>query len=205
MTSAVQRISRRVLFGRPVVVVSGLPRSGTSMLMQMLASGGLPILSDGARAADESNPKGYYELERVLALDKGGDTTWLRGAKGKAVKVVSALLPHLPERYNYQVVFMQRDLDEVIASQADMLARRGSRSEASADPARLAAAFREHLQKVQTLLARRTCFDVLDLAHRDVVSHPLDAARRIVGFLGVTLDVDRMAAAVDPQLYRNRR
>src|SRR3954449_579427 len=109
-------VIRRLRNQKPIVVVSGLPRSGTSMAMKMLEAGGVPILSDGIRTADVSNPKGYYELERVKELDKGGDTAWPAEARGKAVKIISFLLTWLPETYDYQVIFMQRDLQEAIAS-----------------------------------------------------------------------------------------
>jgi len=105
---AVQPIYRRIRFGEPVVIVSGLPRSGTSMMMQMLASGGMPIVSDYLRQADDSNPQGYYELESVKELEKGGDTSWLRAARGRVVKIIAYLLRYLPQDFNYRVVLMQR-------------------------------------------------------------------------------------------------
>src|SRR5829696_2465105 len=107
---------RRLRRGSPIVVVSGLPRSGTSMTMKMLEAGGLPVITDGLRTADESNPNGYYELEDVKTLSAEGDGAWLAGARGKAVKVISFLLTYLPESYDYQVIFMRRDLNEIVAS-----------------------------------------------------------------------------------------
>ena len=112
---------RRLRRGRPIVVVSGLPRSGTSMAMKMIEAGGLPVVTDGLRHADASNPNGYYEFEHVKNLDKAGDLSWLAEARGKAVKIISFLITYLPEAYDYRVVFMQRDLSEVIASQNRML------------------------------------------------------------------------------------
>ena len=126
--TALAQLVRRFRYGAPIVVVSGLPRSGTSMAMKMLAAGGMPILTDGIRQADESNPRGYYELETVKELHTQQDTAWLADAKGKAVKVVSFLLTWLPEGYNYRVVFMQRDLREVIASETTMLLKRGQQT-----------------------------------------------------------------------------
>lgn len=205
MASLLARIRRRLRFGRPIIVVSGLPRSGTSMAMRMLEAGGLPTVTDGVRAADDSNPHGYYEHERVLDLDKGGDTTWLAEARGRAVKVVSALLPYLPERYAYKVIFMRRDLREVIASQHTMLAKRGRPDAPREDDGGLAADYEAHLTKIRNLLARRDSFEVLDVDYQEVVRAPLDQACRIAAFLGGSLDVDRMAAAVDPALHRNRR
>jgi hypothetical protein len=194
---------RRLRYGKAIVVVSGLPRSGTSMAMKMLEAGGLPILADGIRSADVSNPKGYYEFEPVKELDKGGDVAWLSAARGKAVKIISFLLTWLPERYDYRVIFMQRDLREVLASQNAMLAHRGEAS-GSVDDEQMRQLYEDHLQKVARFMANRSCFSTLTVAYRDVVERPRKAAGRIDEFLGGTLDVDRMAAVADPALYRNR-
>jgi hypothetical protein len=107
-----------------IVVVSGLPRSGTSMMMKMLEAGGIPVLTDYEREADEDNPKGYFEFERVKNL-KDGDDAWLPQAKGKVVKVIAALLTDLPSSYEYEVIFMRRAMPEILASQRQMLIRRG--------------------------------------------------------------------------------
>jgi len=173
------------------------------MTMQMLEAGGVEILSDRIRAADESNPVGYYELERVKELDKASDASWLAEAKGKAVKIISYLLPHLPETLNYKILFMHRDLDEIIASQNKMLVLRGE-PQGSGDE-RVRELFEEHLWKAKRLIARRSCFDVLDVSHRDVIDHPGEQASRINAFLGGGLKATMMAAVVDERLYRNRR
>ena len=107
-----------------ITVVSGLPRSGTSMMMKMLEAGGILPIIDNIRTADEDNPKGYYEFERVKAIDKG-DTEWVADAQGKSVKVISALLKHLPSDHQYRVIFIRRHMDEILASQRKMLLRRG--------------------------------------------------------------------------------
>jgi hypothetical protein len=198
------RMVRRLRYGKAIVVVSGLPRSGTSMAMKMLEAGGMPILADGIRAADISNPKGYYEFEPVKELDKGGDVAWLASARGKAVKIISFLLTWLPERYDYRVIFMERDLREVLASQNAMLAHRGEAA-GSADDEQMRRMYEDHLQKVARFMANRSCFSTFPVAYRDVVENPREAAVRIDRFLGGTLDVDRMAAIADPALYRNRR
>jgi hypothetical protein len=199
-----QGLVRRLRYGEPVIVVSGLPRSGTSMMMQMLAAGGVPILTDGVRTADESNPEGYFEFEPVKALGQGADTAWVAGARGKAVKVVAPLLRFLPGTSNYRVLFMQRDLDEVIASQDAMLARGGTDA-GSVDRAKLKSYWETHLSEVRRLLAKRSMFVTLDIAHGDAVADPVATARRVAQFLDRPMDVDRMAAAVKPTLYRNRR
>lgn len=198
------RLYRRFRFGRPIVIVSGLPRSGTSMAMRMLEAGGVEILTDRARTADEDNPHGYFEHDRVLTLDKGADTTWLADARGKAVKVVSALLPHLPETYQYKVVFMHRDLREVLASQNKMLQRRGEAGGTAGDD-EMMRIYEGHLAKVTALLRRRRCFETLDVRYADVLADPAGQARRIHQFLGGPLGAARMAEAVSPDLYRNRR
>jgi hypothetical protein len=199
----VQQLMRRVRYGRPIVIVSGLPRSGTSMAMKMLAAGGMPILTDGVRVADESNPRGYYELEAVKDLHRQGNTAWLADARGQAVKVVSFLLTWLPETYNYRVIFMERDLREVIASETAMLLRRGeSFGSASEDHTRVV--YEQHLKKVERFLAGRQCFTTLTLSYREALEHPQNAARRIRDFVGRPLNVDEMARVADPSLYRNR-
>lgn len=189
--------------GRPIVVVSGLPRSGTSLAMRMLEVGGLPVMTDGLRHADVSNPNGYYELERVKTLEGHADARWLADARGKAIKIISFLLTWLPETYDYRVVFMERRLDEVMASQDAMLRHRGE--SAAVDAARDARAlYEEHLRQIDRFLSCRSCFSVLRVDYGDVVARPADAAARLAGFVNVPLDVKRMAAVADPALYRNR-
>ena len=194
---------RRLRRGRPIVVVSGLPRSGTSMAMKMLEAGGLPVVTDGFRHPDASNPNGYYEFERVKDLDKAGDTAWLSEARGKGVKIISFLLTHLPETYDYQVVFMQRDLSEVVASQNQMLDARGSAR--GAEDERTRALYAQHLEQVDRFLANRSCFSTLKVAYQDAVTAPREQAARIHAFLGGRLNEDKMTAVADAALYRHRR
>jgi hypothetical protein len=201
--TVIERWSRRLQYGVPIVVVSGLPRSGTSMTMKMLQAGGLPLVTDSARSSDISNPGGYFEFEAVKQLDKDGDRAWLRGARGKGVKVISWLVTWLPEVYDYRVIFMQRDLDEVIASQNAMLRQRGE-SPVIEDAAGMREIYTDHLQQVYRFLEQRRCFTVLAIAYSDVVERPSVAAKRLADFLQRPLDTERMAAAVDPRLYRNR-
>ena len=194
---------RRLRRGRPIVVVSGLPRSGTSMAMRMLEAGGLPIVTDGLRRADTANPKGYYEFEPVKGLDKQGDTAWLADARGKAVKIISFLLTHLPESYDYRVVFMRRDLGEVGASQNQMLDARGKERGAADD--RTSVLYAQHVEQVERFLRQRSCFSVLMVDYAAVVADPAGQAARINQFVGGGLDVERMATVAEPALYRNRR
>src|SRR6202035_1378734 len=142
-----ERVARRLRYGKPIIVVSGLPRSGTSMMMSMLDSGGVPVLTDGIRSSDDSNPRGYFEYEPVKELDKEGNRSWVLLARGKAVKIISFLLTWLPETCDYRVVFMQRDLDEIIASQNQMLARRGEPAGTGDDAMRIV--YTEHLEQMR--------------------------------------------------------
>ncbi len=186
---------------RAVVVVSGLPRSGTSMMMKMLEAGGMELVIDGIRTADDDNPKGYYEFERVKQLDKG-DVAWVAEARGKAVKVISALLEHLPPGYEYKVLFMNRKMPEVLASQRKMLARRGEKSEISDE--KLAQLLRKHVQQVKRWLAQQPNFEMLDLDYNAMLADPEPWAEKVNAFLGGGLDVQAMIEVVDPNLYRNR-
>jgi hypothetical protein len=194
---------RRLRYGRPIVIVSGLPRSGTSMMMQMLQAGGLGIVTDAIRTPDDNNPKGYFELEAVKDLDKGTPPAWLAGARGKAVKIVSSLVRWLPETHDYRVIFMERNLDEVIASQNKMLADRGAPQDETQDD-RIKQIYRAHVEETLRLLRARRCFSTLVVDHGEAIAHPEDTARRVSRFLDDRLDVARMAAAADPALYRNR-
>ena len=198
----VSKLVRRLKYGRPVVVVSGLPRSGTSMAMKMLEAGGLEVVTDEIREADEDNPKGYYEDERVKDLAETGDRSWVRGARGKVIKVVSSLLQYLPKDNFYRVVFMRRNLHEVLASQAKMLERREEGSETKDED--MLAMFSSHLDKVQFQLRFRDYFEVLYVDYRAVLEDPVREARRLNDFFGGSLDEGKMVEVVDPELYRNR-
>jgi predicted Zn-dependent protease len=184
----------------PVVIVSGLPRSGTSMLMQMLEAGGWPVYCDGVRAADASNPRGYYECEAVKRLGTCND--WLGTVGGQALKVVAPLLPELPRDCRYRVLFLERNLDEIIASQGRMLARL-ERQGADLQANRLREALARQQQGALAVL-ERTAQPVLRLGHRAVIDAPATASARIAQFLEVSLDEPAMRAVVDPELHRER-
>ncbi len=194
---------KKMKYGKPIIVVSGLPRSGTSMLMKMLEAGGVEIASDGIRTADDDNPKGYYELERIKELDKGKEKGWVKELRGKAVKAISFLLKDLPGDNRYQVVFVHRDLTEVMASQNKMLEHRGVPVDPEND-GKMLRNFENHLTKVKDALHRDDKFEVLYLNHREVINQPQEAAAQINQFLGGQLDETRMAGVVDGSLYRNR-
>ena len=186
-----------------IVLVSGLPRSGTSMAMRMLAAGGLEAYTDGRREADSDNPQGYYEFEAVKQLKK--DNSWVAAARGKALKVISHLLTYLPAGINYRVLFMRRSLDEVLASQAAMLQRSGKKAPSAADDAEMKALFARHLLEIEQWLDGQDNFVFLDVPHGGVIEDPGAWAERISHFLGGKLDAPPMAAAVDPRLYRQRQ
>jgi hypothetical protein len=184
-----------------ITIVSGLPRSGTSMLMKMLEAGGIPPLTDHIRQADEDNPKGYYEFERVKQLDT--DKDWLPGARGKAVKIISFLLPHLPADHTYRVIFLRRAVKEVLASQRQMLIRRGEEPDKTPDD-RMEMLYDKHLRQVEGWLAKQEGVSTLYLHHHEVIADPSTAAHLITEFLGGSMDPTAMAAVVDPSLHRQR-
>ena len=173
------------------------------MLMGMLAAGGLDAVVDGVREADDDNPKGYHELERVKELDKGGDTSWLDDAHGKCLKIISFLLQHLPTTHHYKIVFVRRNLGEVLASQRKMLERRGE-SGGDASDEEMAAMFAAHLTKMERQLAARPNCEVLYVDHRATLHTPREVAARLSRFLGDRLDIEKMIEVVDQRLYRNR-
>jgi|SRR5579875_3210560 hypothetical protein len=187
---------------RTITIVSGLPRSGTSMMMKMLAAAGLPVLTDGLRQPDDDNPEGYYEFERVKQLPKG-DYTWLREAQGKAIKVIAALLEYLPSGYAYRVIFMHRRMEEILASQRKMLQRRGEDDDKVGDED-MARLFKRHLQRVRAWLATRPDVAVLDVDYNRLLADPRPYVEQVNRFLGGGLDEARMMEVVNPNLYRNR-
>ena len=202
MLASLIRSWRRLRHGKPIVVVSGLPRSGTSMAMKMLAAGGVPIVTDGERTADEDNPKGYFEDERIKDLARMDDKGWLRASRGKAIKVISHLLKELPADNNYQVLFIRRDMSEILASQAKMLVRRGESS--ATDDAKMTDLFEADLWRARYLLKRGGHFEWIELHYGDFHSDPAGQAARIRSFLGRDMDTAGMAEVVDPSLWRNR-
>ena len=182
-----------------VTIVSGLPRSGTSMMMQMLDNGGIEVITDGVRAADTDNPRGYYELEKVKRLKY--DASWLPEARGKAFKMVSQLLYDLPASETYRVLFMERDFDEMLHSQEKMLQRLGR---PSAPREQIIPAYKQHLEQLHDWLGQQTNFAVLNVSYNALLDRSEAEARRVIAFLGDRGDVEGMARSVDTTLYRNR-
>ena len=190
--------------GESLVVVTGLPRSGTSMLMQMLAAGGMHVLSDGLRAADEDNPRGYLEFERVKNLLK--DSKWLFEGRGKAVKIVAPLLAALPPNLPCRVILTERDTEEVLDSQERMLARRQQLRATTTERRRmLKEEYSRTLGRMKAMLAQRPDTQLLVIEHSNAIFDPFITAEKVNEFLGGALDVAKMAAVIDPNLYRNRK
>ena len=197
-----------------VTVVSGAPRSGTSLMMQMLGAGGMELVTDGVRRADRDNPRGYFELEAARQLP--ADAQWLERAVGRAVKLVHVLVPRLPTRHSYRILLMRRDWSEVLASQRAMLARmshqggetcgleRRSGVPEGPDEGRLAEIFDAQLAEVERWAASRPEAELLRVDYNALVAHPLPLAREVSAFLEGRLDAEDMAAAVLPSLYRQR-
>ena len=189
--------------GEPIVVVSGVPRSGTSMMMKMLEAGGLPVVTDGERGADVDNPKGYFELERIKDLEKETDKSYLREARGKVLKVISFLIKDLPDDNDYRVIFMRRDLDEVLESQNKMIDRLGTTDTSAQDEA-MKEAYRNDIVRVRLLCKKRDNFELIETHYKSTVETPAQTASAVNAFLGGRLDEAEMLAAVDSSLYRNR-
>jgi hypothetical protein len=185
-----------------IVVVSGLPRSGTSMMMKLLAAGGIEALTDNLRTPDEDNPKGYFELEKVKELER--DNSWLADARGKAIKIISKLLKQLPSGYSYKVVFMRRNMDEILASQRQMLIRRGEPADSISDR-RMAEIFERHLKDVEAWLEMQPNIQVLYINYNETLANPASSIERLKLFFGGRLDVSAMADVVDRTLYRQQR
>lgn len=186
----------------PITIVSGLPRSGTSLMMQMLAAGGLPALTDGQRAADADNPRGYLEFERVKQLKT--DRAWIPEARGKVVKMVHLLLRDLPlSGETYRVVWMRRRIEEVLASQRAMLVRQG-RPPAAVPPEQLARIFTSQMEEMERWMSAQPAFAFQTVHYHELVADPAGQAAQLNAFLGGGLVESAMVAAVDPALYRQR-
>ena len=187
---------------KPFIVVSGLPRSGTSMAMSMLEAAGIPPLTDQIRQPDSDNPRGYFEFERVKKL-RDGDTAWLADAEGKAVKIIASLISYLPSNFEYRVLFMRRKIEEILASQSKMLENRGE--EKNIDDKEMADLFEKHVRQVRGWMNSQPNLLYLDLDYNALVEDPKPYVRQIIQFLDGGLDEKAMIAVVDKSLYRQRK
>jgi hypothetical protein len=183
-----------------ITIVSGLPRSGTSLMMQMLQRGGMTVLTDEIRAADIDNPRGYFELEKVKKIKE--DVSWLPAARGKVFKMVTQLLYHLPATESYRIIFMNRDMNEMLLSQEKMLRRFGK----NAIPReKMKRSYSLHLERLKTWLRQQTHCVVLHVNYSDLLNDTEREAERLNQFLDYMLDEVSMIGAVEPSLYRNRK
>ena len=171
------------------------------MMMKVLEAGGMEIVTDNLRTADEDNPKGYYELEDVKAL-KDGKSDWMEDAPGKVVKVISSLLEYLPSDYKYKIVFMRREIAEILASQKQMLIRRGENSEG--DDQKMAEMFQEHLKRVRVWLANQPNMEILYVDYNALMADPAHEIKAVAEFLGLSDHLDAMLAVPDKKLYRQK-
>jgi hypothetical protein len=203
LLDSLRRRLRLRRYGEPITVVSGLPRSGTSMMMGMLEAGGIAPFTDGGRTPDVDNPEGYYEFERVKDLEKDPDKTWVRGARGRALKVISYLLRHLPDDNAYRIVYMRRHLDEVLRSQDKMLDRLGNAAP-GADREAMKEAYRNDIVAARLYARKQPFMEMMEVDYRETIEDPSRTARAVNAFLGGRLDEAAMAAAVKESLYRNR-
>lgn len=183
-----------------LTIVSGLPRSGTSVMMKMLEAGGMPVLVDHVRTADIDNPRGYYEYEPVKQTK--ADPSWIAPAIGQAVKMVYLLLLDLPTDHHYRVLFMRRNIDEILASQKAMLDRLGK--ESPMDDATMGKLFRDQLRKFDEWVKTRSYIQLINVDYNALIADPRAAAVTVDDFLGGGLDVENMSRIVEPSLYRNR-
>jgi hypothetical protein len=186
-----------------IIVVSGLPRSGTSMMMKMLEAGGQPILTDNLREADANNPNGYYEFERVKQLPDG-DYGWVAEAGGKVVKIVTGLIMNLPSDAKYKVIFMQRAMKEVLSSQKKMLGRLG-REDDRVEDEKMKKIYQEHLKQVNAWISKQPNIEVLYVNYNTMLGNPLESLTKVNEFLGGGMDVNVMAGVINKELYRERK
>ncbi len=183
-----------------ITIVSGLPRSGTSLIMQMLQNGGMEILTDNTRKADESNPKGYFEYEKVKALQR--DSSWIKDADGKAIKIITQLLKYLPLQFQYKVIFVERNIEEVLRSQQKMLENLGQKTQSHNIV--LSNIFKKQIEDTKKWLEAQNNISTLYITHRDAIFHAPETAKQINEFLGLNLNEKEMTRAVDKTLYRQR-
>ncbi len=180
-----------------ITIVSGLPRSGTSLMMQILEAAGLPTFTDGKRTPDESNQKGYYEHDQVAGLMNQTDTTWLHQAKGHSLKVVAPLLSKLPKELKYRVLFMERNIQDVLQSQSTMLTRLGKKS----GTGNIEKAYHQQVEAAKTWLHDQN-IPAISIPFEDLVHTPAPLLQNISTFLGLPHPSEAMEQAINPQMHR---
>ncbi len=185
-----------------IIIVSGLPRSGTAMMMNMLKAGGIKILEDKTRKPDENNPKGYFEYEPAKKLPEG-NISWLDEAEEKAVKVISFFLQHLPDKFEYKIIFMERNFDEILKSQKQTVMEKGQKTHPKEDKMMLEY-YKSHVKQTKEWISLQSNFSVLYLSYNEMVKHPEQHLDSICEFLGNELNKDKMNKVIDEKLYRQR-
>lgn len=170
------------------------------MMMAMLAAGGMRVLDDKHRTPDDDNPGGYFEDQRATTIDR--NAAWLSEAMNAAVKLISFHLYHVPPRFPCKIIFMERPMPEILASQNAMLQRAGGKQ--STDDPQLQRLYTNHLQHVKGWLAEQKHMDVLYMNHGDVIADPNASAGRIRDHLKRPLDREKMAGAVNPDGHRQK-
>ncbi|CAI8279769.1 MAG: 2,3-bisphosphoglycerate-independent phosphoglycerate mutase [Opitutia bacterium UBA7350] len=188
----------------PLIVVSGLPRSGTSLMMQMLEAGGLNLVSDTIRAANDSNPKGYFEDERVKTLKSNADKSWLKEHRGEAIKIVMPLTDAIPTDLPQKIIFMERPAEEVVLSQRAMLKRDGKVGSTTEND-RMSQIYAGYLKHFNSYAAEQDSISVLPIRYHDVLENPEAVARKVAEFAMQKADIKAMVAVVDPKLYRTQQ
>ncbi len=186
---------------KTITIVSGLPRSGTSMMMKILEVGGMEIVTDNIRKADEDNPHGYYEYEKIKEIKE--DTAWLKETRGKAFKMISQLLYDLPSNESYKVIFMKRNMNEILASQKKMLKSRGNNKDEISDE-KMREFLDKHLSKIMEWMDERKYMDVLYINYNDILENPDEQIKILNQFLNDKLNAEKAVNAIDKSLYRNR-
>jgi len=184
-----------------IFIVSGLPRSGTSMMMNMLTEGGMEILTDNVRKADVDNPKGYYELEIVKNIRN--DNSWLHASRGKAFKIVSELLYYLPDEHNYKVIFMRRHTDEILASQSKMLKTRTIDN--NIEDEILGRAFNNAISRITRWLDSQKNIDTYYADYNKVLYDTENTVSNITKFVDLEMPIKKMISVIDPKLHRHKK
>lgn len=187
---------------KDLVIVSGLPRSGTSMMMRMLEAGGIDPVTDHVRTADVDNPAGYYEFEPVKRTKD--DPSWIPAAQGKAVKMVYQLVYDMPADYRYRVLLMRRDMQEMLQSQRKMLDRTGQDSGPLGDE-QMADLFSRAVAEFEAWVKKQSNIEMLEVSFNRVQNDPRGELARVNEFLGGRLNLEAMVDVVDAKLYRNRK
>ena len=179
-----------------ITIVTGLPRSGTSLMMQILDRTSLPILTDGIRKKDTNNPEGYYELEAVKGIIK--DNSFLNEAQGKVVKIIAPLPLFLDKNLTYRILFMRRDITEILRSQEKMIGKNQT-----SEYEKFASIYEQHLKKTYAFLDENS-IPFIDIWYDKLVSNPDNEIKKIIDFLNITADLKELSNVIKPELYRTK-